>query len=419
MSINTEIALDDLPRLYEEFFRWLPVESWEARLRIFRRQVQENQFIVRLIGEDAPVELGLMSIISRKDGGWPDTIVGRLELKAASFIGAALEVRKLCSEQASVQLRQRILGDLKTKGLNAINFELSTIAHLSRKGFSLDFVDIEGASQFDFFARFADLGFEIECKFVTGEIGRKIRRQEAFRLFAALKPSIADFASVANEPTIIVARLPDRLDANVDVQLSIHNAILAALRDRIPVEVDGVCSVSFCALGSNSERLFYQSHKANEQALVAVIEEATGVANSNVFWLQPKNGGQPIALAIQSEKADKVLSQIELLLLDTAKRQLTGRCAGCLFICFGSISVEDMFSDVEPDDLRIAEFNLRSMAARVFERRPHVHSVHFVFPDNGEVGELSAETIAEGALSRHGRAISVRNRRHPMTFFDL
>lgn len=61
---------------------------------------------------------------------------------------------------------------------------LKVAAHLKSRGFSACFHDLESGGGFDFLAFSNTIHLEVECKFLSADIGRKLHRRRVYDLAA-------------------------------------------------------------------------------------------------------------------------------------------------------------------------------------------------------------------------------------------
>ena len=61
------------------------------------------------------------------------------------------------------------------KGLLPLQHEMTTITHLLLNGFNVTCHDLENNGGFDFLASRDGVEVEVECKMVSGDIGKQLR----------------------------------------------------------------------------------------------------------------------------------------------------------------------------------------------------------------------------------------------------
>ena len=91
-----------------------------------------------------------------------------------------------------------------------MEIELRVAAHLMRSGFDVEFTDLEGRERFGVLATKPGLEIEIDCKSVSGDIGRSIHARR-FREFAGhLLPPIQKLAR-NGEGSLVHITIPENL----------------------------------------------------------------------------------------------------------------------------------------------------------------------------------------------------------------
>jgi hypothetical protein len=90
-------------------------------------------------------------------------------------------------ERLSSRGRQRLRGMLfdglqTDKGLLGVQHEMTTAAHLMRRHCDVEFHDLETGRGFDFLATRAGAVLEVDCKMVSGDLGRQMHRKRVLEL---------------------------------------------------------------------------------------------------------------------------------------------------------------------------------------------------------------------------------------------
>jgi len=89
--------------------------------------------------------------------------------------------------------KSRLLGAVrsgleKEAGLGPLDFEMKIAAHLMSRGFDVDFHDLENGGGYDFLASSDGRETEVECKYISGDTGRKIHSRKLFDLGGLWSP---------------------------------------------------------------------------------------------------------------------------------------------------------------------------------------------------------------------------------------
>src|SRR5262249_39560731 len=147
-----------------------------------------------------------------RTGQFP-TIVNDTEYyRLISFMVGIVRAHQRLSARGRTRLRGMLLDGLKSDhGLLALENEIATALHLLSRGFDVEFHDIEEGSGVDFIARQGGVEIEVECKMISGDLGRKVHRHRAIALFGLLAEISKRTYSAATRGLLVRIALPDRL----------------------------------------------------------------------------------------------------------------------------------------------------------------------------------------------------------------
>lgn len=198
MHFKTEMMDTDVPEVLQEFVQIAGPEIWEKRLVWLEKEVGRETGMRRFWSERCGLELGLMMVAwEYLDTG--EIAVRELSTQQQRFLSfAAMVVR--CHERLRDPARKRLEGMLRdaTKqdtGLGPLAYEMKIAAQLMRKGFDVEFRDLDGKKGCDFLATSDNASAEVECKFMSGDIGRKVHRKRLYQLGDRIMETMLDYAS--------------------------------------------------------------------------------------------------------------------------------------------------------------------------------------------------------------------------------
>lgn len=418
MQFKPELNMRDFPSLLQQVMAVTGDHPWRKRLRWIKQQLKRNPFLEDYITDHHGLELAMPGLRHKvKTLGNQLIITGDGEYRLASFIAGFAMIYERLPKAAQKRLRGSLLDGLtqpEKKGLLSLQHEITVATHILEVGFDVIFTDLEDKGRFDFLASRAGIEMEIECKMVSGDMGRKVPRVPAAELFHRIHREIA------NDPgrsvgTILQILLPDRLAKNEQINGRLAAAACRAIRTGTSFEEFGLCSLSvshFAIRGSPFDRESMATLSVDEGR--AFFEKQTGVFNPNLFIAVAPNK-TPTLVAIESVKPDNVLESIFDTLSASTKAQLTGGRASILCVQVHDLSEKQLLELAKRDTTQPSAASGLQLATSFFlndSRRDHVLGV--VFRSHGSVEEraMTIGGLGETGIREHGVAYAFGNPRH-------
>ena len=169
-AVPAELA--PLVRRFVSITTWKP---WAGRLENFDRRVADNPLLDEYFAQRYPIELAMGRLHRRLVRGQridlPETYADTVLL---SFVSMVARVYARLSPRGQVRLAGMLRSGLDGEaGLAPLEQEMGMAAHLMGRGFDVTFSDIETGNGFDLLAERNGATLEVECKTVSGDLGRK------------------------------------------------------------------------------------------------------------------------------------------------------------------------------------------------------------------------------------------------------
>ena len=114
-------------------------------------------------------------------------------------------------------------------GLLPLNHEMTVATHLRSLGFHVDFRDMEGKAGADYTASKGAVEFEVECKVVSGDVGKMVHNKRAAQLFWAVLKAYSPVIGSAKQSYFFRIVVPDRLHCSVEQLEAIVSLVRAAI----------------------------------------------------------------------------------------------------------------------------------------------------------------------------------------------
>ncbi|MBT3767215.1 MAG: hypothetical protein HOH80_15265 [Rhodospirillaceae bacterium] len=417
MRFSTSAQPIEIPGAMIRTCTFIGWERWEKRILSITQQISENPFLREIAFEKYGRELALFDAWKyyhdTKKPLWPPTSDGLYRLY--SFFTMFSKLHYHMSDVGRRRITGMARDGLKSEnGLAELAFEFLTVNHLMNQGFDVTCNDYENrmlGGTYDFLVEKDGIEIEVEDKYVSADIGRKIHQRRLYQLGKWVLPLSLTTLNSGPGGTLVRVFLPDRLTGSPDQHEAISQGIGQALEfsnsridgDDCRIEIENF-NFDECPLNmeepDDSVRIRARQY----------FEEEHDVENRNMLMLfRPSHGA--VVITIQSEKPDQVLNGIYRQLKGSAKNQFSGTRPAALFVYLSDITVEQL------DSLAAAgkdkPTGLQLMANDLIARRPVLHTVCFVTPGVVTTKEKFQDDIWRRSLQESGGVYTFRNPEHP------
>lgn len=289
-------------------------------------------------------------------------------------------LQKRMPEEVKEKFRKDLLDD---EAAYAYLFELNIAWHFAIRKYDLKWLKSDTGRHSEFIVKAPDLEFEVECKRITADASRKIRRRDFYRFVEKLIRKIEPLECFGNIDILI----EDRLHSNEQSIDKLVNSIIAILNAG---NKRGEFGTDFGCLGLNLKRNdgasidFQNSHKN-------LMERKPSHAHGAIY-ARSRAGApvNPIEITLSSLKSDDYINGIRKKISDAAKNQLSGTIPGIV-----AVFLEDV------DDLiGLERSNLQTLSYNLFLKEDLSHLAAIVFSSESIFGESETdETLFNRALS--------------------
>jgi hypothetical protein len=384
MHFNTEARPAEIPAYIRRVVAITGIGPWERRERDFTRQMKDNPLIERYLDTEFDIERSM--ILTRhhlkQTGRLPamQQWTNNLATFYAFCAVTALAFARLRSP-AQQALRQRFLGSLKDNvGLAPAAFEMRTAAHLMARGFDVDFHDLK-TKGYDFLAKNDQVEMEVECKSVSGDLGRMIHLFRQYQLGPYIITSMMN-PSKEGIVRLAVATLPDRLNGQREFLSSIGMRISKALSSGLNLTDCDPCSVEYSE--HPIQRSPFDCPSPPKITESQVSEYCSGLVDGEIghtiMTFSPQRSATLVAL--RSKKPDKFLRSLYRNLREAAASQLSGTRPGMICVQLRNLTSDQLRDVAETPAASGKPTGIQLMMAKFFgsDARSHVHSVAFVAP---------------------------------------
>lgn len=402
MKIQTDISPEKLPALVRQVTSIVGWQVWKKRIEELNSLAASNPLWSEFILERHSLEItfGDVKKYIKNTGGryaWPPRTAD--EFRLYSFIALVGPVYEQLGQEGKKRLSGAIRSGLeKEHGLGPVVFEMKTAAHLMARGFDVDFRDIENGGGHDFFAVSGETKFEVECKHISADIGRKLHRRKLYNLAVRLSPVLHEALNIKHGGFHVRVEIPDRLHGNIEQHQLLTSEIQTALSNGIRSE-SASCRISIEQF--DVVKSPFSIERGSNITMDKIREEFCKAhdceAGHTLFMWHP--GKAAIALSIKSRKEDAVLGRILENLKKDARRQFTGQHPAFMCVHMADLSDEQLINIAKTDQSGTVT-GIQIALNKLLNDRPHLHTIALtcegaVSHQRGRTGNLSTSSVQE------------------------
>jgi hypothetical protein len=377
MRVESRTHQNELPAIFRQLFAIAPIDLWRRRSDELAGRERQNPFLGRYFDEKYSTERMLPQVLSyRKSTGRYPSIGGTRDheiFKLYSFATALTRVYANLSSRAQGRLRGMVRDGLnRESGLAPVALEMAVATHLSNGGFDVDFVDLEGQQRFDFLARKEGIELEVDCKTVSGDVGRPVHRHRALELFHLIQSALAEQVNKCQSKAVRII-IPDSLHGSSEYMGRLSHLVLRSIREQRDLSAQGLGEVRLTDLDA-ANGAFGRAEEPSEDELAQIILNTFGTPDAHAISMHSP-GIAAVVAVIGSRKTSGVVDGIYRPLKSSAKRQFTRRNPALL-----AVRLTDLTSP-QLDQLALDESNgFGAICNRLFakENRHHLYGVVFL-----------------------------------------
>ncbi|MGB4101453.1 MAG: hypothetical protein WBK91_06065 [Alphaproteobacteria bacterium] len=403
MHFASEVNTNELRCILSRFLSIIGYIKLKPRLEQIEKQARNSEWM-RYSKERLGLETALIEVLSYQKSTnrilWPPRNPSQYRLY--SFISTVVKVYNRLPSPAKVRLTGELNKCINQEdGFGPLAFEMNMATHLMSAGFDVTFSDLEGQAQFDLLACKDNCVVEVECKFVSADIGRKIHQRKFLQLAEHLRPSLENIIEKSDGGTFIKVELVDRLSASTEEFELIRNSLEEVLRGQ---ETNSL-RLSVTKNRFNFSESPIVSGTRNPRMLLDLQEYVAkyfNVNNSHIMLRADMSRATALLLSVSSKKPDRVLNSIYEKHLRESSRQLTGTRTGIACLYFADLS-EDQLHEVAG-----TESHLINVVNHILRRRPKMYGV--VLMTSGTVRQKDSRLLYVPTVTNEtGPAYSFRN----------
>jgi len=244
-----------------------------------------------------------------------------------------MEVRNRVSDRAQKELDGRLRDGLNGEsGFAGLYLEVETALKLMAAGYDVTFPDLEKSGRHDLDFRTDGFVGEVECKSVSLDSGRRIRRKDFYRLVASMESTLT--AHERGGLGIVAVTLSGRLSPNEASFASLRQAVGRVLRKGSPRMIRGR---DYRIEWRDWRECFDMPLPVDGRSMYSLCEEVFG---RNVHVAGALSASSCLVV-MRSEREDDT-SKPWLEAMRKAATQLSGSRPGFVVVQLNDLSTEDL-----------------------------------------------------------------------------
>lgn len=420
MYFKPEMDVSKFPTLLNQFLSITGWEPWRKRLESLEYQLQSNPLLEEFLVDRHALELSMdhLKDYHQRTGTPPLAIVGSGQYRLYSFIAMVALVYAGLGDKGRKRLAGTLQGGLKDQiGLTPLQNEMEIAAHLMQGGFDVSFSDLETGGGFDFLAKRGDIEIEVECKMVSGDLGRQIHRRRLLDLCKHAYPVMRAHLDKTGGGRLVRIVLNSRLHGQTKLLQEICGRVSTALVNRTSLREPEPCAVHLETFELSESPFVNPSGGELERERVReFVKERFAISNSYMFVLfRPSHGA--IIFVVESIQKDEVVKGLLRQLKTAAWGQFTKTRPGVLCVQLYDLTPEQMLELARSDSTDPQKVPALQIAISEFfasPKRNHIHTL--TYRSHGHVTRTRAANDGQIATvsQEQGHTYTFKNRNHPM-----
>ena len=420
MQFPIDLSERQFERLLSVFLDIVGREPWEKRARDIQRQLREVPTLRQFILERHRLEIDIAHFLgemSNEDGKVPRPITNANEYAIRAFVATVARVFERLSPLGKRRLQGMLRDGLKSDaGLLPLNHEMTVATHLRSLGFDVDFRDMEGKAGADYIACKGRVELEVECKVISGDIGKMVHNKRAAQLFWSVLKACGTLIGSTNQCYFFRIVVPERLHCSVEQLEAIVTLVRSAIQKGSEKESSDAGAVTVHSFDSKLNPLAERVRDdLAEETVHRFINDTFGVGNVHMLFSILADR-KIVAASIESLNPSGVLEAMLRVLKKSAKTQFSGDRPGILVVHLCDLSEDELvkLSRSDSSDPEKAT-GLQLMSSRFFSSPSCAHMLTLAFRAGGKVQRIRREGGDLELTTGGGTAYVFKNHRHAMS----
>lgn len=393
--------IDEIQAIFNRFKNLVGEHHWHKRVQLIKDVVRGNHLLRDYLFDENAIAFGLdlCSDLTRRYRQIPVfTANCRPIYPSMAFAAQVLSIIDISAPVQARQLVRRIHGALKNPDdMRALQLELVTATHFTRRGYSVAWPEMDGTGCIDLVINdLSASGLEVECKSISENKGRKIHKAEVIDFYHLMAPKLNSMGNNLRVGLAAVLTVNGRFPTafNERKQLA-HVVSKNLLSGRSVTELLGA------SLRVSEFDLSLLGEIGSEGVPIitrAAVDQITQTNNREAMIAGRKSGGA-VVFVVQSSEDDTMLTSIFDTIAKSANKQLSKTRAGIFLVGLHGIEDESLIAIAEQDsDQNQSPTALRQHVSNFLsgQSRDHVVGVGF-FSKNELKPDNAGHVISSGS----------------------
>ena len=413
MYFDAEVTTRDFPQLLRQVIAITGWRPWNKRLRWLAEQAQHNVVMPYFLTNRFELEIAFANILrnSERTGAYSLDLENSSERRFLSLVVMVANCYKSLNVRGQSRLKGMLRDALKSdEGLGPLAYEMKIAAHLLANKYNVTFNDLETGKGYDYLAKKNGIQFEIECKYITGDIGRKIHSAPLHKFFGLLQRQLQTPLDELRSGLLVRLTIPDRLSGTKRQHDDLCQLVRDTIRKQKPAQSANENKTFLSQFDIEKSPIGVQHPTTiNGHHLQDFLSTQYGIENKNVLVIYSAKQAA-IVVAVESAKEDQVLRSIYEQLKASARKQFSRLLPGILCCHLADLTGQQLRSLGKDNREGVA---LDYMSTELLQKRPHLLQVTYTVDENPLQGNVSTELATAGSYREWGTTYTVRSPEHP------
>lgn len=364
--MNTQSYIHDheVPNLVNKLIRFVGKDNLEKCLVRYRRSLQSSGPVFReyYLKTRHPWWEAFLEYFNLEKAGKSIKKNLTRNIKLLAFDAKKIStLQRLMPEKVREKYKRDLIDDNRSYDYL---FEIHIAWHFYLRGCKIRWYEDDSKSHLEFLVKDSDLEFNVECKRISVDIARKIKRRDFYRFADKLVPLVQENGFSGS----IDLTLKDRLDSSEKYLNDLCTEIVDKIRSGY---LRGTHKIQFGLVSLNLKMADGTIIDLNKH-LRRLFKRKRRRAHGAIFTKsQNMHSADPLEMTITCERADNILEAIKNRLSEAGKRQLDVSKPG--LICCYLEGIEDLIELAKDSGLQFMTSNLLSK-----DNLNHIAAVSYV-----------------------------------------
>lgn len=216
MNFKTEVYDYEISQIFSQFSQLIGEKNWRHRVQLLNSETRGN-VLLKDFHRDEYALAYMFDKCSEYQNQYGKLHLSNIDLSnlypAIAFASHSLSIIDSLSQANKQSFIRRIAAAFRNpEDIRALTLEFTVAHHFATMGFSLAWPEQSGQGTYDLLVEdIGSNGLEIECKSISDDKGRRIKKRESLDFFRLLLPDLKSSLKGLKSGLSIVVKLPGKL----------------------------------------------------------------------------------------------------------------------------------------------------------------------------------------------------------------